>query len=419
VPRFRQRIEWVPGFGQPVWVDDAHFNPRFHVRHTALPPPGDIRQLKRLAGRVLSQELDRGKPLWEDWFVEGLEGDRFAVIAKVHHCMADGISGVALGELLVGRNPEYEPPPRKEWIPRPAPSASQLVLGEVRHQVGAPLELLRRTQSESGRGAPARPGFGARLRSLLEMVSTAGGNSQTPLNVEIGPHRRFDWTKLPFDEVRAIGKSAGGTLNDAVLAIASGALRSFLRRRGVSVDDIDFRAAVPVSLRQSSKQEAPGNRVSTMIARLPLDELDPWKRLLRIIETTHELKGSGQSGAGEFLVQVMELLPGRLQVPVFRRLGRGTFANTIITNVPGPRFPVYMLGARQLELYPVAPLGLHGALSIALLSYDEGLFWGFISDWDAVPDLHDLVGEVEKGFEQLRDFAGLQSEERERPAAHG
>jgi diacylglycerol O-acyltransferase len=410
VPRFRQRLEWVPGFAQPVWVDDARFNLRFHVRHTALPPPGDVRQLKRLAGRVLSQEFDRSKPLWEHWFVDGLEGDRFALVSKLHHCMADGISGVAMGNLLVGADPEYRPAPRKEWIPRPAPSATQLVLEELRHRVGAPFELLRPARKGEGRSTPASRSSSG-FRGLAETAATAlRGASPTPLNVEIGPHRRFDWMRLPFEEVRTIGASAGGTVNDVVLAVASGALRSFLRRRGVAVADLDFRAIVPVSVRRESERAALGNRVSGLLARLPLEEADPWLRLLKVVETTHELKASGLSGAGDVLGQVMDLLPTQLLAPLFRRAARSSVANIVITNVPGVRHPVYLLGARQLETYPVVPLAANQALGIALLSYDDGLFWGFNSDWDAVPDLHDLVDDVNGDFQRLRALAPVHAE---------
>jgi len=406
VPRYRQRLEWVPGFAQPVWVDDARFNLRFHVRHTALPPPGDDRQLKRLAGRILSQEFDRGKPLWENWFVDGLMGNRFALVSKLHHCMADGISGVAMASLLVGTDPSYVPAPRKEWIPRPAPGGTQLVLEELRHRAAAPFALLRGLRQESAHAADSAPSTRSGLGALVETAREAAASSApTPLNVEIGPHRRFDWTRLPFDEVREIGKLAGATLNDVVLSIASGALRQFLRRRGVAVEQIDFRAIVPVSVRSESESASLGNRVSGLLARLPLDEADPWKRLLRVVETTHELKSSGQSGAGDVLGQAIDLLPVQLLTPLFRRASKSTAANLVITNVPGPRVPVYLLGARQLETYPVVPLAGNQALGIALLSYHDGLFWGFNADWDALPDLHDLVEDIENSFQELRSLA--------------
>ena len=400
-PRLRQRLAWVPGFGQPVWVDDEHFNLRFHLRHTALPPPGDLRALKRLAGRVFSQEFDRAKPLWGYWFVDGVADDRIAVISKLHHCMADGLAGVALGNLLVGPDPDYRPEPAGEWDPRPVPPASRLVLDELRHRVTAPWRLLHAggpvaTGERTPVRAPSIGGIGALLGNAVHHVSP------TALNVDIGPHRRFDWTRLPFDEVRRIGRTGGGTVNDAVLAIATGALRAYLHRRGEAVDGLEFRVVVPVSMRTDAGRSPPGNRVSEMIVRLPLGEPDPRARLRIVAETTRGLKAAGQAGAGDLLSQAVELLPARLVGPIFRRAARSSAANLIVTNVPGPRVPVFLLGARQLETYPMVPLLANQALGIALLSYDGGLFWGFNADWDAVEDLHDLVEDVEAAFAELR-----------------
>ena len=396
-PRLRQRLVRVPGFAQPGWVDDDRFNLRYHVRHTALPPPGDERQLKRLAGRILSQDLDRSKPLWEFWFVDGLDGDRVALIAKVHHCLADGISGVAVGNLLVGPDPDYRPPPQRTWVPRPAPSGARMVLDEAGHRLGAPLRLVRTQRSSGGGGGGGASRAG--VASLLGNVVHRG--SPTPLNVPLGPHRRFDWTSLPFAEVRRIGKHAGGTVNDTALAVATGALRRFLRQRGTRVEDLDVRAVVPVSVRRRDEQGAMGNRVSEMIAHLPLAEADPWQRLLAVVELTRGLKSSGQSGTGDLVNQAIDLLPAQLVGPLFRLFTRSSAANLIMTNVPGPRVPVYLLGARQLATYPVVPLLADQAVGFALMSYDRDLCWGVNADWDAVPDLHELVLAIEEGFAEL------------------
>lgn len=403
LPRFRQKLAWVPGFAHPVWVDDPSFNLLYHVRQAALPPPGDLRLLKRLAGRILSQEFDRGKPLWENWFVEGLEGGRFAVISKIHHCAADGISGVAMGNLLVGPDPAYEPPPARRWMPRPMPTPTQLFLDEARHRLSAPFEVLRSLRDGEAREPVPGAATGGGLRGLVSSVADLlRGASATPLNVDVGPHRRFDWLRLPFDEVHEVGARAGGTVNDVVLAVASGALRDFLHRRGVDVQGLEFRAVVPVSVRTEAERASLGNRVSGLVAGLPLDEADPWQRLLRVVEETRDLKASGQPGAGDRLARVADLLPTPLLGSLVRRAARSSVANVVITNVPGPRVPVYLLGARQLECYPVVPLAPDQALGIALMSYDGGLYWGLNADWDAVPDLHDLARAAETGFEELR-----------------
>lgn len=412
-PRLRQRLAHVPGYAQPGWVDDDHFNLRFHLRHTALPPPGDDRQLKRLAGRILSQEFDRAKPLWEFWFVDGLRGDRFAVISKIHHAIADGLAGLVIASMLVGTRPDYQPKPPPEWRPRPVPSGARLVVDETRHRLTAPARVVRSARSGGGanpRGAAStsRAGLGGLLANAVRQ------GSPTPLNVPIGPHRRFDWTHLSFAEVREAARRAGGTVNDVALAVATGALREYLAGRGVDVDDLDFRTVVPVNVRSEAEQGRVGNRVSEVIAHLPIAEADPWARLLAVVEVTRELKASGQAGAGDLVNQAVELLPAQLIGPLFRLASRSSVANLIMTNVPGPRVPVYLLGCRQLETYPVVPILANQALGIALMSYDTELFWGFHADWDAVPDLHDLVGLVDDEFALLRSTATARA-----PAAPG
>lgn len=417
-PRFRQKIAYVPGFGQPVWIDDGTFNLTYHVRHASLPVPGDVRQLKRLAGRIMSQQLDRGKPLWEVWLVEGVEGNRFAVISKIHHCMSDGLSGVDVMNMLMGPDPHYRARTAPRWVPRPAPSGSQMLVGELRRRLASPLEIAR--------GEPARPGETWKrlastrdaLRGLLDVASTGLAPMQpTPLNVDIGPHRRIDWTRLDLDEVREIRARSGGKLNDVVLAVVSGALRRFLKQRGVQVDGLEFRAALPVNLRsQAERGRSLGNRVSGLVAGLPLDESDPWKRLLRIIDMTRELKRSGQSVGGELLERLIEFVPYRPLARLERWGARHQAANIVITNVPGPTVPIYLLGAPMQESYPVVPLAPNLALGVALFSYDRGLFWGLNSDWDAVPDLHDFIDEIGVQFEALRKAGMTASPSRDRKA---
>lgn len=399
VPRLRQKLAWVKGFGQPVWVDDADFNLQFHVRHTALPPPGDIRQLKRLAGRIMSQELDRGKPLWEHWFVDCIEGDRFALISKVHHCVADGVAGLAIMAALVGPDPDHEPEPPPRWAPRPPPGDTQLLVEEMRRRWAIPFEMLGAQLRRSGSGSSGSIPSLSALRELAE--TSMGGGSATPLNRQIGPHRRFDWARLSFDDVHEIAKLAGGKINDVVLALTTTALRGFLRQRGMAVDDLELKAMVPVSIRNEADASAMGNQVSNLIVPLPIDEADPWVRLEHIIEITRELKKSDPALRFDDLSQLIDLVPPPLLGPVFRRGSQSTPANLAVSNLPGPRIPVYLLGARQLEMFPVLPLIGNQALGIALMSYDDSLCWGFNSDWDAMPDLHELVERLEAGHDEL------------------
>jgi WS/DGAT/MGAT family acyltransferase len=401
VPRLRQKLAWVPGFGQPVWVDDADFNLHYHLRHTALPPPGDIRQLKRLVGRIMSQELDRGKPLWEHWFVDRIDGDRFALISKVHHSLADGIAGLAILGALVSPDPDarIESPPA--WVPRPAPTDTELVVEEFRHRWAQPFGFLA---AQVRRGSEVPAGSFRSLGMLRELADTSLVGSPSPLNVPIGPHRRFDWIRLPFDEVHDVAASAGGKVNDVALALTASALRGFLAQHGHPVDELELRAMVPVNTRTGSSSSL-GNSVANLIVPLPVDESDAWTRLRRIVEVTRALKASTQPSIVDEMGRLIEFLPRPLLGPVLRLGSQNTAANLAISNVPGPRIPLYLLGARQLEIYPVLPLVGNQTLGICMMSYEDGLGWGFNSDWDAMPDLHDLVEHVGAAHDELTRLA--------------
>jgi len=397
-PRYRQRIARVPFFDHPVWVDDPRFNLNYHLRHTHLPAPGDERQLKRLAGRIMSQQLDRGKPLWELWVVEGLEGDRFAVITKVHHCMIDGVGSVELVGAFMRPTPDLDPrdtdaPPR--WVPRPAPTLGRLVLDEAMHRLRAPLVVAAAASGvvRDPRGAVDR--VRDAVAGVRDVLSTGlRPASPSPFNVEIGPHRRFDWCTTELETVRSIRQAFGGTVNDVVLAILAGGLRRFLHRRGITVDELDFRAMIPVNVRPPGDRAATGNRVAMMVARLPLEARTPRLRLERVVDETVRAKKSHQASGMQALEEVSDVTFTAL-LTQFSRLTVATRPfNLIVTNVPGPPFPVYMLGARMTASWPLVPLFANQALGVALLSYDGRLHWGFNADWDVVPDLHDLVEAV-------------------------
>jgi WS/DGAT/MGAT family acyltransferase len=411
IPRYRQRLARIPILGHPVWVDDDRFNLAYHVRHTRLPAPGDERQLKRLAGRIMSQVLDRGKPLWEMWVVEGVGPDRFALVTKVHHCMIDGVGSVDLTGSFMRPTPDHdprldEPPPR--WIPRAAPGPRQLITSELFHRMVEPLVAADRLRKmvRDPRGAG---------RSLVDSALAVGEAvsaglrpaSPTPLNVEIGPHRRFDWTSMDLALVREIGHRLGAKVNDVVLAIVAGALRKFLRRREIAVERLDFRAMVPVNVRTAEDHDALGNRVAMMVARLPLDARDPGERLSRVVAETAQLKRSRQPLGVRTLEELSDHTFTTL-FTLFGRLAAGTRPfNLIVTNVPGPTFPVYVLGSRMVACYPLVPLYRNQALGIALFSYDGRLCWGFNADWDALPDLHDVVDWVAAEIGALARVAGV------------
>lgn len=409
MPRYRQRLEATPGFGQPVWVDDAHFNLAYHVRHTHLPHPGDERQLKRLVGRVMSQELDRGKPLWEMWVVEGLADGSFAIITKAHHCMIDGVGSVELTGAIMRPTPDpdpalEQPPPR--WLPRPVPTPMELFFAELRHRAAAPLKVCAAVGRAIG---DPRAAIDALRNTSAGIAEALGAGltpaSPTPLNVPIGPHRRFDWTAIELSALKAVRSRYGGTVNDVVLSVVAGALARFLRRRGGEVDGLDFRVMVPINVRDAATRRDVGNRVAMMVVRLPIAEHDAVRRLELTVEQTRSAKRSRQALG----IQSIEDLSDATFTTVMSEFGRLTAMtrpyNLIVTNVPGPSFPVYVAGARMTACYPLVPLFANQALGIALFSYDGRLYWGFNADWDALPDLHELVAAVDHELGIIRALA--------------
>ncbi len=403
-PRFRQKLARAPISGHPVWVDDAHFNLTYHVRHTALPLPGTERQLKRLAGRIMSQKLEREKPLWELWFVEGLENGRLAVISKVHHSLIDGVSGVDLLSAFMGIDEEYRAErSHSRWMPRPVPGPLALLGGELRRRASIPgralsgaVNALRNPGQTYDEVSHAVSGF---VEGLGKAITPA---SDTPFNVPIGPHRRFDWTRFDLGIVREVKDKAGATINDVVLACVAGGVRRFLSDRGVALDDIDFRAFIPVSTRSDEEHGKLGNRVSMLFASLPVGEEDPQKRLMAVVEETRGLKDSGQAKGTEMLEELSDWTASGLLTSFTRLSSARRSFNLVVTNVPGPQFPIYLNGARMLGSYPLVPLYENQALGVAIFSYDGGLYWGFNGDWNAVPDLHEFVLAIEEEFETLR-----------------
>jgi WS/DGAT/MGAT family acyltransferase len=408
VPRYRQRVETMPLLGHPVWVDDASFNLHYHLRHTRLALPGDERQLKRLTGRLMSQQLDRGKPLWESWFIEGLAGERFAIVAKVHHCMVDGIGSLEVTTASLrsepGPDPRLTEQPRP-FVPRPVPAGRDLLLSELRHRAAGALGFVGTSANALFRPRHAIEAVTGVVEGLITGFHTA---SPTPLNVAIGPHRRFDWTAMDLGLVRAAKARLGGTVNDVVLAVVAGAMRRYLGQRGVDVDRLDFRAMVPVNLRAGSA--GVGNRVASVIARLPVEEPDARRRFERVHRETEAIKHSHQIDAGRAIEEITDWSFTTLLSQVTRLAVASQPFNLVVTNVPGPQFPLYFLGARMLECYPLVPIFHNQALGIALFSYDGRLFWGFNADWDAVPDLHALVGAVDEEFRLLVSAAGLDTD---------
>jgi diacylglycerol O-acyltransferase len=407
LPRYRQRLAWIPVERHPVWVDDAHFQIGYHVRHTALPRPGDERQLKRLAGRVISQPLDRERPLWELWLVEGLEGGkRFAIVQKVHHCMIDGISGVDLMGILLAAEPDAKPEPSPPFEPRPPPGPLDLVAGELGRRVKGLASVVGRTPS----ALRAPVDLAGRLRESVAAVGetvSAGlrPTSDTPINQPLGPHRRIDWRDLALSRVKTVKDRLGGTVNDVVLATVAGALRSFLELRRLDVDRLRIRANVPVSLRTRDERGTLGNRIALLMAELPVDEPDALARLARVRATMARLKSSRQALGAEVLSAVSEWTSATLLSLAVRGTARARPYNLVVTNVPGPQIPLYMLGARMERCYPVVNLQPQQGLGVGLFSYAGTLGFGFTADTDQVPDLYVFADATLASFEELERLA--------------
>jgi diacylglycerol O-acyltransferase / wax synthase len=411
IPRYRQVLAYTPLEGHPVWVDDQHFNIEYHVRHTSLPRPGDADQLKALSGRVMSQQLDRSKPLWEMWVVEGLEGgDHFALLSKIHHCMVDGMSSVDLLAVLLTIEPTEKVDPPVRWVPRPRPTWWQMVRAETGRRARIPFESV----SVSGIGRvladlrDPRSDIRTMWRAARGMLgSSLRTVSDTPLNKPIGPHRRFDWFAMDLNDVKNVRKRLGGSLNDVVLTTVTGAVQRFLEGRRVNVDFIDFRVMAPVSVRSAEEKGTLGNRVSAWIIDLPLAERDPKQRLAKISETTSRLKETKQALGAEMLSRVAEWTPTTLLSLASSMMTRALPFNLVVTNVPGPQVPLYLLGARMLDNYGQVPLTDYLGLGIVLFSYAGKLCWGFNADWDLLPDLRDFVTAVEESFRELQQVAGV------------
>ena len=403
IPRYRQKLAFTPVQRHPIWVDDQHFNLNYHVRHTSLPQPGDQHALKRLVGRVVSQHLDREKPLWEIWLVEGLEDGAFAMVTKVHHSMVDGAAGVNLMTLLLSASPEEYTEAPHPWVPRVAPARLQLLIDEGIRRASVPLSLLRVVGS-----ALERP------RAAWESVMESGGavwqaqragfriRAHTPFNRAIGPHRRIDWYALELAEVKDLKKRLDVTVNDVVLAVVAGAVRHFLMARGVQPADLKFRIVIPVNMRSGAHDLAASNHVSGFFLSLPVHEPDPLRRVARIQEDTRRLKQSKAALGIDLLTRFADWSGSTLLTLAGVRLAsRLQPYNLIVTNVPGPQYPLYLLSARMLEIYPQLPLFENQGLGVAVMSYDGRINWGLVGDWDLMPDLCGFTGAVDAAFHEL------------------
>jgi diacylglycerol O-acyltransferase / wax synthase len=418
VPRYRQRLAFVPfGQGRPVWVDDPHFNTRYHVQHHALPPPGSDEQLKHLAGRAFSQQLDRNKPLWELWLVEGLEGGRFAILGKTHHALVDGISGVDITTVLFDVTPEPAPTPAPEqpWVPRPLPSSAQLLADALLERATVPAEAVRGLRSLVSRPRRVAKELLGDVRAIGSFTLPGARSAPpSPLNVPIGPHRRFAWAEEDLERIKTIKNALGGTVNDVVLATVAGGLGRYLRAHGHPTIELVLRAMIPVSVRGDDARGALGNQVAAVWASLPVGETDPLERLALVRGEMEGLKESHQAVGARLLTELTGFAPPTVMAQAARLQARQRYFNLVVTNVPGPQFPLYVLGRRMRAIYPMVPLAQNLALGIAIISYDGQLAFGLNADFDALPDLELLAAQLAEALDELAVAAGLPPRRRAR-----
>jgi WS/DGAT/MGAT family acyltransferase len=413
VPRYRQRLLTPPlDSGRPLWADDPNFNLEYHIRHAALPAPGTEGQLFQLTSRIVSQQLDRTKPLWESWLVEGLDDDRFALIFKTHHSLVDGVSGVDLATVLFDLAPTPAPAPTdlEPWQAKPEPSPAELVAAGVRGAVKATAEIVARALSAAARPTNSLGIVRDAAEGLGEIV-WAGLNPAptTPLNVEIGPHRRYTVVRQQLADYKEVKSAFGGTVNDVVLTVVSGSLARWLRSRGIRTEGLEMRALVPVSVRDQNDHGSLGNRLTVMRGPLPVYIRDPVARLRFVRQAMDGLKESKQAVGAATLAAVNNLAPPTILAQASRLNFSTRLFNLIVTNIPGPQVPLYVLGRQLRDLFPIAFLPEHHALAIAIMSYNGSIDYGLLGDYDALPDIGLLAEGIEASLQQLLQAARSKS----------
>jgi WS/DGAT/MGAT family acyltransferase len=413
VPRYRQVVKFVPlQLGRPVWVDDPHFNLTYHVRATALASPGSEDQLRTLVGRVMSQALDRDKPLWEMWMVEGLDNGHWALMSKTHHCMVDGVSGTDLLTVVLDQEPSPARNTVDDWQPETQPSRLELLTEAIGERVSSPYEQLRGLRAATRAPRQAVEQLTEVAQGLRSLAGLVRATPESTLNGPIGPHRRWAWARSTLADVKTIRKGLGGTVNDVVLAAITRGFRDLLESRGETTDRV-VRTLVPVSVRtKGTAGPAQGdgtfdNKVSAMFAELPVHISDARERLDAIHAQMGTLKESKQAVAGEALTSLTGFAP-----PMLLALGTRVFSrvpqrnvNTVTTNVPGPQFPLYAAGRKMLEAFPYVPLAGSVRIGVAIFSYNGMINFGVTGDYDTAPDIDVLCDGIEGGMAELVKLA--------------
>jgi diacylglycerol O-acyltransferase len=410
VPRYRQRIAHTPlDRARPVWVDDTSFDIDYHVRHVTLAPPGDREQFRAAVASAYSLPLDRSRPLWETWLVEAMEGDQFAMIFKVHHALVDGSAAVELLRMLCDLTPDPTPAAAlAPWHPQPTPGTLDLLAHGVRESVRAASRLT--VGAVEAAREPVRS-----LRKALEVTGGAGAlifqllatPPKTPLTTPIGRDRRFIDVSCRLDDAKLVKNTFGGTVNDVVLSVITGALRTFLESREVSTDGLELSALVPMSVRMEDERGHMGNRIAVLRATLPVHVADPLARLGVVTDSMTALKNSKQAVGSEFVLAAQNYLPPMV-LPITTRINFSPrMFSVMATNIPGPQMPLYVLGRRLVEVFPIALLHPDHPLAIAITSYDGQLNFGILGDYDAMPDLEVVADAISAGLAELTAKCGL------------
>ena len=420
VPRFRQKLKFVPyGQGRPIWIDDPQFNMDYHVRHTALPEPGSEQQLRTLAARIFSQRLDRSKPMWEMWLVDGLDGGRFGIVTKSHHCLIDGVSGVDITTVLFDTKSDAPSPTPEDWVPGPEPTDAEVLGRALAERATTPAEAMRGVRAVFRQPRRVAEALLGGLESVGALARAGVAAPDSPFNVEISPYRRFAWVRGDLDDYKRIKNTVGGTVNDVVLAAVAGALGRFLRARGHATTGLELKAMIPISVREADQHGDLGNKVSMMNATLPVGIEDPAERLRAISAGMGDLKESKQAVGATLLTELADFAPPTILSQAGRLQSRQRFFNMVVTNVPGPQFPLYLMGRELEAMYPMVPLAKRQAVCFGIMSYNGQVNFGLIGDYEAMPDLDSLAHDLTESLAELKALApakGKAKSKQEKPA---
>ncbi len=409
VDRYRQRIRRVPfDLGPPVWEDDPNPDLSWHLRRTALPAPGGDAELRRLVARIMSQRMDRSRPLWEYWVVEGLEGGRWALVQKVHHCAVDGVSGTELYQVIYDSGPQPRPPPEDHWQPTPPAGTLSLTARAVIGLASAPVRglgamaSLARRPGELGRTAVQT------VRGTLALAGALFPATASSLTGPTSRQRRYTWAVVSLDDVKAVRRAHGGTVNDVALTAITGGFRALLESRGEDPDEHAVRTLVPVSIRAPGEEGILDNRISLLLPFLPIEVPDPVDRLHAVHERVARAAASGEPVAGTSMTSASvyePYLPIALGLRLVMHVPQRQLV-TVTTNVPGPREPVYALGRRCERILAYVPIADRMRVGVAIFSYCEELAFGITADRDTVPDVEVFARGVSDAVAELLETVG-------------